>query len=104
MKKHVGHFRNSLALVVLGIFHGDADISSGTVADDSPFFDNDMPTMRSSSSSSEGLPHVVGLNWEGSVESNEVNTGAQKSHCYGGKQQIFLICSVRQVYLYPPGL
>lgn len=43
-------------------------------ADDSPFFDHDMPTMRSSSSSSEGLPHVVGLNWEGSVESNEVNT------------------------------
>lgn len=39
--------------------------------DDSPFFDNDMPTMRSSSSS-EGLPHVAGLNWEGSVESNEV--------------------------------
>lgn len=31
-----------------------------------------MPTMRSSSSSSEGLPHVTGLNWEGSVESNEV--------------------------------
>lgn len=47
---------------------------NGTAADDSPFFDNDMPTMRSSSSSSEGLPHVMGLNWEGSVESNEVNT------------------------------
>lgn len=44
--------------------------------DDSPFFDHDMPTMRSSSSSSEGLPHVIGLNWEGSVESNEVNTRA----------------------------
>lgn len=42
--------------------------------DDSPFFDNDMPTMRSSSSSSDGLPHVTGLNWEGSVESNEVST------------------------------
>lgn len=41
--------------------------------DDSPFFDNDMPTMRSSSSSSDGLPHVIGLNWEGSVESNEVS-------------------------------
>lgn len=44
--------------------------------DDSPFFDHDMPTMRSSSSSSEGLPHVIGLNWEGSVESNEVNRRA----------------------------
>lgn len=42
--------------------------------DDSPFFDNDMPTMRSSSSSSDGLPHATGLNWEGSVESNEVST------------------------------
>lgn len=39
--------------------------------DDSPFFDHDMPTMRSSSSS-EGLPHTGRLNWEGSVESNEV--------------------------------
>lgn len=45
-----------------------------TATDDSPFFDNDMPTMRSSSSSSDGLPHVTGLNWEGSVESNEVST------------------------------
>lgn len=51
-----------------------------TATDDSPFFDNDMPTMRSSSSSSEGLPHVMGLNWEGSVESNEVSLRAQKSH------------------------
>lgn len=45
-------------------------------ADDSPFFDNDMPTMRSSSSSSEGLPHGIAHNWEGSVESNEVSTQA----------------------------
>lgn len=45
-----------------------------TATDDSSFFDNEMPTMRSSSSSSDGLPHVTGLNWEGSVESNEVNT------------------------------
>lgn len=57
-------------------------------ADDSPFFDNDMPTMRSSSSSSEGLPHAVGLNWEGSVESNEVTRG-QKSHCSVDKRHIF---------------
>lgn len=46
--------------------------------DDSPFFENDMPTMRSSSSSSEGLPHVIGLKWEGSVESNEVTAGARQ--------------------------
>lgn len=51
--------------------------SYDTTTDDSPFFDNDMPTMRSSSSSSEGLPHVTGLNWEGSVESNEVSTEIQ---------------------------
>lgn len=41
-------------------------------ADDSPFFESNMPTMRSGSSSSDGLPHAVGLSWEGSVESNEV--------------------------------
>lgn len=43
-------------------------------SDESPFFDNDMNTMRSSSSSSEGLPRVIGLSREGSLESNEVNT------------------------------
>lgn len=48
-----------------------------TATDDSPFFDNDMPTMRSSSSSSDGLPHVTGLNWEGSVESNEVSAAIE---------------------------
>lgn len=48
-----------------------------TATDDSPFFENDMPTMRSSSSSSDGLPPVTGLNWEGSVESNEVGTPIQ---------------------------
>lgn len=72
----------------------------GIATDDSPFFDNDMPTMRSSSSSSEGLPHVIGLNWEGSVESNEVNTRAQKPHCFGVECQI-LFDTVR---LSPPGL
>ncbi|XP_068614514.1 ankyrin repeat and SAM domain-containing protein 3-like [Brachionichthys hirsutus] len=46
---------------------------------DSPFLDNDMPTMRSSSSSSEGLPHAIGLNWEGSVESNEDSDQCKKS-------------------------
>lgn len=58
--------------------NGTNNISSfDTAPDDSPFFDNDMPTMRSSSSSSDGLPHVTGLNWEGSVESNEVSTEVQ---------------------------
>ncbi|XP_040922953.1 ankyrin repeat and SAM domain-containing protein 3 isoform X2 [Toxotes jaculatrix] len=52
----------------------ELDGQSNSSRDDSPFFDNDMPTMRSSSSSSEGLPHGIGLNWEGSVESNEVKS------------------------------
>ncbi|KAK5905806.1 hypothetical protein CgunFtcFv8_001729 [Champsocephalus gunnari] len=53
--------------------------SSNSSRDDSPFLDNDMPTMKSSSSSSEGLPHVVGLSWEGSVESNEDSDSCKKS-------------------------
>ncbi|XP_039992055.1 ankyrin repeat and SAM domain-containing protein 3 [Xiphias gladius] len=57
----------------------ELDGQSNSSRDDSPFFDNDMPTMRSSSSSSEGLPHVVGLNWEGSVESNEDSDQCKKS-------------------------
>ncbi|KAM7381815.1 hypothetical protein PAMA_012596 [Pampus argenteus] len=57
----------------------ELDGQSNSSRDDSPFFDNDMPTMRSSSSSSEGLPHVIGLNWEGSVESNEDSDQSKKS-------------------------
>uniref|UniRef100_A0A4W6G2S7 Ankyrin repeat and sterile alpha motif domain containing 3 n=1 Tax=Lates calcarifer TaxID=8187 RepID=A0A4W6G2S7_LATCA len=57
----------------------ELDGQSNSSRDDSPFFDNDMPTMRSSSSSSEGLPHVIGLNWEGSVESNEDSDQCEKS-------------------------
>uniref|UniRef100_A0A3Q0T3N0 Ankyrin repeat and sterile alpha motif domain containing 3 n=1 Tax=Amphilophus citrinellus TaxID=61819 RepID=A0A3Q0T3N0_AMPCI len=57
----------------------ELDGQSNSSRDDSPFFDHDMPTMRSSSSSSEGLPHVVGLNWEGSVESNEDSDQCKKS-------------------------
>ncbi|XP_074519487.1 ankyrin repeat and SAM domain-containing protein 3 [Halichoeres trimaculatus] len=57
----------------------ELDGQSNSSRDDSPFFDNDMPTMRSSSSSSEGLPPVVGLNWEGSVESNEDSDQCKKS-------------------------
>ncbi|XP_034426205.1 ankyrin repeat and SAM domain-containing protein 3 isoform X2 [Hippoglossus hippoglossus] len=57
----------------------ELDGQSSSSRDDSPFFDNDMPTMRSSSSSSEGPPHVVGLNWEGSVESNEDSDQCKKS-------------------------
>ncbi|XP_061561382.1 ankyrin repeat and SAM domain-containing protein 3 [Phycodurus eques] len=55
----------------------ELDGQSNSSRDDSPFFDNDMPTMRSSSSSSEGLPHVIG--WEGSVESNEDSDQSKKS-------------------------
>ncbi|KAM6897154.1 LOW QUALITY PROTEIN: ankyrin repeat and SAM domain-containing protein 3 [Xenentodon cancila] len=57
----------------------ELDGQSHSSRDDSPFFENDMPTMRSSSSSSEGLPHVVGLNWEGSVESNEDSDQCKRS-------------------------
>uniref|UniRef100_H2US03 Ankyrin repeat and sterile alpha motif domain containing 3 n=1 Tax=Takifugu rubripes TaxID=31033 RepID=H2US03_TAKRU len=57
----------------------ELDVQSNSSRDDSPFFDNDMPTMRSSSSSSDGLPHVTGLNWEGSVESNEDSDQCKKS-------------------------
>uniref|UniRef100_A0AAQ5XBI6 SAM domain-containing protein n=1 Tax=Amphiprion ocellaris TaxID=80972 RepID=A0AAQ5XBI6_AMPOC len=57
----------------------EMDGQSNSSRDDSPFFDNDMPTMRSSSSSSEGLSHVIGLNWEGSVESNEDSDQCKKS-------------------------
>ncbi|KAA0705027.1 Ankyrin repeat and SAM domain-containing protein 3 [Triplophysa tibetana] len=39
------------------------------------FFDNDMPTMRSSSSSSEGLSNLLGLSREASLESNELVCG-----------------------------
>ncbi|XP_070783035.1 ankyrin repeat and SAM domain-containing protein 3 [Enoplosus armatus] len=56
----------------------ELDGQSNSSRDDSPFFDNDMPTMRSSSSS-EGLPHAIGLNWEGSVESNEDSDQGKKS-------------------------
>uniref|UniRef100_A0AAX7VY40 SAM domain-containing protein n=1 Tax=Astatotilapia calliptera TaxID=8154 RepID=A0AAX7VY40_ASTCA len=56
----------------------ELDGQSNSSRDDSPFFDHDMPTMRSSSSS-EGLPHVIGLNWEGSVESNEDSDQCKKS-------------------------
>ncbi len=54
--------------------------------------------MRSSSSSSEGLPHVIGLNWEGSVESNEVNTRAQKSHWFWS-QILFWHCKITVHFL-----
>ncbi|XP_034413757.1 ankyrin repeat and SAM domain-containing protein 3 [Cyclopterus lumpus] len=57
----------------------ELDGQSNSSRDDSPFFENDMPTMRSSSSSSEGLPHVIGLKWEGSVESNEDSDQCKKS-------------------------
>uniref|UniRef100_A0A3P8Y0S3 SAM domain-containing protein n=1 Tax=Esox lucius TaxID=8010 RepID=A0A3P8Y0S3_ESOLU len=57
----------------------ELDGQSNSSRDESPFFDNDMPTMRSSSSSSEYLPRVVGLSREGSLESNEDSDQAKKS-------------------------
>lgn len=49
---------------------------------DELFFDNDMPTIRSSSSSSEGLPRLLGLSREASLESNEVTTAANPTHIH----------------------
>uniref|UniRef100_A0A8C2J7T6 Ankyrin repeat and sterile alpha motif domain containing 3 n=1 Tax=Cyprinus carpio TaxID=7962 RepID=A0A8C2J7T6_CYPCA len=46
---------------------------------DELFFDNDMPTMRSSSSSSEGLSNLLGLSREASLESNEDSDQAKRS-------------------------
>ncbi|KAF7708056.1 ankyrin repeat and SAM domain-containing protein 3 isoform X2 [Silurus meridionalis] len=46
---------------------------------DELYFDNDMPTIRSSSSSSEGLPHLLGLSREASLESNEDSDQAKRS-------------------------
>ncbi|KAF4095585.1 ankyrin repeat and SAM domain-containing protein 3 isoform X2 [Onychostoma macrolepis] len=46
---------------------------------DELFFDNDMPTMRSSSSSSEGLSHLLGHSREASLESNEDSDQAKRS-------------------------
>ncbi|XP_041829965.1 ankyrin repeat and SAM domain-containing protein 3 [Melanotaenia boesemani] len=57
----------------------ELDGQSHSSRDDSPFFDNDMPTMRSSSSSSEGPPPVVGHNWEGFVECSEDSDQGKKS-------------------------
>uniref|UniRef100_A0A3B4C6U1 SAM domain-containing protein n=3 Tax=Pygocentrus nattereri TaxID=42514 RepID=A0A3B4C6U1_PYGNA len=45
---------------------------------DELFFDNDMPTIRSSSSSSDGLPRLLGLSREGSLESNEDSDQAKR--------------------------
>ncbi|XP_043082141.1 ankyrin repeat and SAM domain-containing protein 3 isoform X2 [Puntigrus tetrazona] len=46
---------------------------------DELFFDHDMPTVRSSSSSSEGLSHLLGLSREASLESNEDSDQAKRS-------------------------
>ncbi|TSL82517.1 Ankyrin repeat and SAM domain-containing protein 3 [Bagarius yarrelli] len=46
---------------------------------DELFFDNEMPTIRSSSSSSEGLPRLLGLSREASLESNEDSDQAKRS-------------------------
>ncbi|RXN21819.1 ankyrin repeat and SAM domain-containing 3 [Labeo rohita] len=56
----------------------DLDVQSNSSRDEL-FFDNDMPTMRSSSSSSEGLSHLLGLSREASLESNEDSDQAKRS-------------------------
>ncbi|XP_028823019.1 ankyrin repeat and SAM domain-containing protein 3 [Denticeps clupeoides] len=55
----------------------EMDGQSNSSRDD--FYDNDMPTLRSSSSSSECLPCLVGLSREGSLESNEDSDQAKRS-------------------------
>ncbi|XP_062848742.1 ankyrin repeat and SAM domain-containing protein 3 isoform X2 [Trichomycterus rosablanca] len=46
---------------------------------DELYFDHDMPTMRSSSSSSEGQPCFLGLSREASIESNEDSDQAKRT-------------------------
>nr|XP_023663945.1 ankyrin repeat and SAM domain-containing protein 3 isoform X2 [Paramormyrops kingsleyae] len=57
----------------------ELDGQSNSSRDESPFFDNDMPTMRSSSGSSDCLPRMAGLSREASLESNEDSDQAKKS-------------------------
>nr|XP_015215494.1 PREDICTED: ankyrin repeat and SAM domain-containing protein 3 isoform X1 [Lepisosteus oculatus]XP_015215495.1 PREDICTED: ankyrin repeat and SAM domain-containing protein 3 isoform X1 [Lepisosteus oculatus]XP_015215496.1 PREDICTED: ankyrin repeat and SAM domain-containing protein 3 isoform X1 [Lepisosteus oculatus] len=57
----------------------ELDVQSNSSREESPFFDNDMPTMRSSGSSSEGIPGLLGLSRDGSLESNEDSDRAKKS-------------------------
>ncbi|XP_048870374.1 ankyrin repeat and SAM domain-containing protein 3 isoform X2 [Brienomyrus brachyistius] len=58
----------------------ELDGQSNSSRDESPFFDHDMHTMRSSSgSSSDCLPRMVGLSREASLESNEDSDQAKKS-------------------------
>ncbi|KAG9349875.1 hypothetical protein JZ751_026228 [Albula glossodonta] len=64
----------------------ELDGQSNSSRDESPFFDNDMPTMRSSSSSSEGLPHMIGLSREASLESNEDSDQAKRSSSRRGNK------------------
>lgn len=76
-----------------------------SLADESPFFDNDMPTMRSSSSGSEGLPHAIGHSCEGSVESNEVNTQEHSRLTAFVAPHLCWGAAVTQaMHLCPPGL
>ncbi|TNN03994.1 hypothetical protein fugu_001023 [Takifugu bimaculatus] len=79
MYRDIGEQNDSICFRDVTSPINELDVQSNSSRDDSPFFDNDMPTMRSSSSSSDGLPHVTGLNWEGSVESNEDSDQCKKS-------------------------
>ncbi|XP_066545124.1 ankyrin repeat and SAM domain-containing protein 3 isoform X2 [Amia ocellicauda] len=57
----------------------ELDVQSTSSRDESPFFDNDTLTIRSSSSSSEGLPRMLGISRDGSLESNEDSDQAKRS-------------------------
>ncbi|CAG04367.1 unnamed protein product, partial [Tetraodon nigroviridis] len=57
----------------------ELDVQSSSSRGDSPFLDTDLPTMRSSSSSSDGRPHLAALSREGSVESNEDSDQCRRS-------------------------
>ncbi|XP_062999248.1 ankyrin repeat and SAM domain-containing protein 3 [Elgaria multicarinata webbii] len=56
----------------------DHDVESSSSREDNSFFTADVATIRTSSSSSEGLAKAVGISSEGSMESNEDSDHATK--------------------------
>ncbi|CAL8305032.1 unnamed protein product [Lota lota] len=59
----------------------ELDGQSNSSRDESPLLDPEVPVRSSSSSSCEGAPRAAGLNWEGSVESNEDSDQAKRTSC-----------------------
>uniref|UniRef100_A0A8C4SW58 Ankyrin repeat and sterile alpha motif domain containing 3 n=1 Tax=Erpetoichthys calabaricus TaxID=27687 RepID=A0A8C4SW58_ERPCA len=72
---HPGGFRNRDVTSPIN----EQDVDSNSSQGDSPFFENDMPTMRSSSSSSEGIPQLLGRSRDASLESNEDSDQAKQT-------------------------